>query len=131
MAIHSPALDPSQPTGLLLDGAFDQRNDDLAVTNPYTGDTIATVAVGGEDDVAAAVAGAVRHLPPPPSGERAQVLERAARLAPERADVRIWLAGGYRLASHLIPSLGVVVIDSFETAGQRETSRALVIRAAR
>lgn len=86
MAIHSPALDPSQPTGLLLHGAFDQRNEDLAVTNPYTGDTIATVAVGGEDDVADAVAGAVLHLPPPPSGERAQVLERAARLVAERSE---------------------------------------------
>ncbi|WP_217915435.1 aldehyde dehydrogenase family protein [Miltoncostaea marina] len=86
MGITSPALDPSQPTGLLLDGAFDQRNEDLAVTNPYSGETIATVAVGGPDDVAAAVDAAMEHLPPPPAAERAQVLERAARLVAERAD---------------------------------------------
>jgi acyl-CoA reductase-like NAD-dependent aldehyde dehydrogenase len=47
---------------------------------------VATVAVGGEDDVVAAVAAARRHLPPVPSGERAQVLERAARLVAERAE---------------------------------------------
>jgi acyl-CoA reductase-like NAD-dependent aldehyde dehydrogenase len=86
MAIHSPALDPAQPTGLFLDGAFDDRNGDLAVRNPFTGDVVATVAVGGEDDVVAAVAAARRHLPPVPSGERAQVLERAARLVAERAE---------------------------------------------
>ena len=47
MAIISPALDPRQPTGLLLEGRFDQRNEDLPVVNPYTGETIAIVAVGG------------------------------------------------------------------------------------
>jgi len=86
MAIHSPALDPAQPTGLLLGGEFDERNGDLAVDNPYTGETIATVAVGTEDDVAAAVADALTHLPPPPSVERAQVLDRAARLVSERTE---------------------------------------------
>jgi acyl-CoA reductase-like NAD-dependent aldehyde dehydrogenase len=86
MAIHSPALDPAQPTGLLLGGSFDQRNDDLAVRNPYTGETIASVAVGGEEDVAAAVADALRHLPGPTPAERAQVLDRAARLVADRAE---------------------------------------------
>jgi acyl-CoA reductase-like NAD-dependent aldehyde dehydrogenase len=86
MPIHSPALDPGQPTGLLLGGAFDDRDQDLAVRNPYTGETIATVAVGGEQDVAAAVDGALAHLPPPPAAERAQVLDRAARLVSERAE---------------------------------------------
>lgn len=86
MPIHSPALDPGQPTGLLLGGAFDDRDQDLAVRNPYTGETIATVSVGGEDDVATAVEGALAHLPPPPSAERAQILDRAARLVSERAE---------------------------------------------
>lgn len=75
MAIHSPALDRGQPTGLLLGGAFDDRNEDLAVHNPYTGETIATVTVGTEEDVATAVDGAREHLPPPPSAERAAILE--------------------------------------------------------
>ena len=66
MAILSPALDPAQPTGMLLDGAFAGSGDDLDVVNPYTGETIATVAVGGPADVDSAVAGALRHLPPPP-----------------------------------------------------------------
>jgi hypothetical protein len=51
MAIHSPALDPSQPTGLLLNGGFEGREKELAVDNPYTGQTIATVAVGDEGDL--------------------------------------------------------------------------------
>ena len=86
MAILSPALDPAQPTGLLLDGAFAPSGDDLDVVNPYTGETIATVAVGGPAEVDSAVAGALRHLPPPPAAERAAVLERAARLVAERGE---------------------------------------------
>ena len=89
MAVLSPALDPAQPTGLLQGGRFDQRNEDLAVVNPYTGEEIARVAVGGPDDVGTAVADALGHLPPPPPSERAEVLERAARLvARPRRDVR-------------------------------------------
>ena len=86
MAVLSPALDPAQPTGLLQGGRFDQRNEDLAVVNPYTGEEIARVAVGGPEDVDAAVAEAKTHLPPPSPAERAQVLERAARLVADRAE---------------------------------------------
>ena len=86
MAVLSPALDPAQPTGLLQGGRFDQRNEDLAVVNPYTGEEIARVAVGGPEDVDAAVAEATTHLPPPSPAERAQVLERAARLVADRAE---------------------------------------------
>ena len=86
MAINSSALDPSQPTGLLLGGAFDQRNDDLTVVNPYDGATLATVAVGGPEDVAVAVRDALGHLPPPSAAERAQILERAAQLVARRAE---------------------------------------------
>ncbi len=86
MAIQSPALDPGQPTGLFLAGAFDERNQDLSVTNPFSGEVIATVAVGGPDDVAAAVAGAQAHLSAHPAAERAEVLERAARLVSERSE---------------------------------------------
>ena len=86
MAIHSPALDPAQPTGLLLDGIFDPRDEDLAVVNPYDGQTIATVATGGPADVDAAATGARAHLGAHPAVARAEVLERAARLVAERAE---------------------------------------------
>lgn len=84
MATVSPALDPLQPTGLLLDGRFEQPNHELAVRNPYGGQVIAEVAAGTADDVRRAVAGALRHLPPPPAAERAAVLERAAALVADR-----------------------------------------------
>ncbi len=86
MAIHSPALDPAQPTGLLLDGAFDPRDEDMVVVNPYDGQTIATVATGTPADVDAAVSGARAHLGRHPDAARAEVLERAARLVAERAE---------------------------------------------
>jgi acyl-CoA reductase-like NAD-dependent aldehyde dehydrogenase len=86
MAILSPALDPAQPTGLLLEGRFDARAEEIPVLNPYTGDAIARVAAGTPEDVAAAVAGALAHLPPPSPAERAEVLERAARLVAERSE---------------------------------------------
>jgi len=86
MAITSPALDPGQPTGVFLEGAFHDRDEHVAVTNPFDGQTVATVATGGHADVAAAVAGARRHLSAHPAAERAQVLERAARLVAERAE---------------------------------------------
>ena len=86
MAILSSALDPAQPTGLLLGGAFDQRNDDLVVENPYDGAAIARVAVGDAADVAVAVAEARGHLPPPPAAERAEILERAAQLVARRRE---------------------------------------------
>ena len=86
MAIHSPALDPSQPTGLLIDGMFEAREEELAVANPFTGETIATVSVGDEEDVAHAVKEARRHLPPAPAAERAAILDRAARLVSERSE---------------------------------------------
>ena len=56
------------------------------VENPYTGETIATVAVGDEGDVDHAVAEATKHLPPASAAERAAILERAARLVSERAE---------------------------------------------
>ncbi len=86
MAIHSPALDPRQPTGLFLDGRFEERDEGIAVTNPFGGATIATVAKGGPEDVDEAVAGALGHLSVHTAAERAGVLERAARLVAERAD---------------------------------------------
>jgi acyl-CoA reductase-like NAD-dependent aldehyde dehydrogenase len=86
MATLSPVLDPEQPTGLLLEGGFEQPNEDLVVENPYTGEPIARVAAGGEAEVARAVAAAARHLPPPPAAERAAVLDRAAALVSERAE---------------------------------------------
>jgi len=58
MAVLSPALDPAQPTGLLA----------------------AVLVLAASPDARTAVADALGHLPPPPAAERAQVLERAARL---------------------------------------------------
>lgn len=86
MAVQSTALDPVQPTGVFMNGRFQDRGKQMAVINPYSGDTIATVARGGADDIDAAVAEALRHLPPPPAHERAAILERAARLVAERAE---------------------------------------------
>jgi acyl-CoA reductase-like NAD-dependent aldehyde dehydrogenase len=86
MATLSPVLDPAQPTGLLLEEGFEQPNEDLAVRNPYTGEVVARVAVGGPGDVDRAVAAARRHLPPPPGAERAAVLERTAAIVADRAD---------------------------------------------
>ena len=68
MAVLSPALDPAQPTGLLQGGRFDERNEDLAVVNPYTGEEIARVAVGGPEDVDVAVAEATRAISSPVYG---------------------------------------------------------------
>ena len=86
MAITSPALDPAQPTGLFLDGAFQDRGEALAVRNPYSGETIAQVAVGDAGDVGAAVATARGHLGAHSPADRAAVLERAARLVADRAE---------------------------------------------
>lgn len=86
MAIRSPALDPTQPTGLLVHGSFESRDEELPVENPYTGQTIATVAVGTPEDVERAVGEAREHLPPAPAHERAAILDRAARLVSERAE---------------------------------------------
>lgn len=86
MPVVSTALDPAQPTGLFMAGRFQDRGKQLAVTNPHTGETIASVARGSVGDVEEAVAGALRHLPPPPAHERAAVLERAARLVSDRAE---------------------------------------------
>lgn len=58
----------------------------LDVTNPYSGEVIATLDEVGAGDVDDAVARARRCLPPPPPAERAAVLERAARLVAERAE---------------------------------------------
>jgi acyl-CoA reductase-like NAD-dependent aldehyde dehydrogenase len=87
MAIVSPALDPSQPTGLFLNGRFQDRGRQLTVRSPFTGEPIATVARAGDEDVGEAVALARAHMPdPPPAHERAAVLERAARRVSERAE---------------------------------------------
>jgi len=86
MAVLAALLDPRQPTGLLFEEDFEQPNEDLGVENPFSGETIARVAIGGADEVARAVQVASRHLPPPPAAERAGVLERAAALVRERIE---------------------------------------------
>lgn len=127
MAIHSPALDPAQPTGMFLDGAFDERNEDLTVRNPFTGDVVAGVAMGGEEDVAAAVDSALRHLPPAPSGERAQVLDRAARLVAERSETfarTICLEAGKPMkqaraeAARCVDTLTFAAVEARKLAGE-------------
>lgn len=58
----------------------------LDVTNPYTGEVLATLEEVGTDAVGRAVARAKACLPPPPAAERAEILERAARIVGERAE---------------------------------------------
>jgi acyl-CoA reductase-like NAD-dependent aldehyde dehydrogenase len=86
MAVLAASLDPEQPTGLLFGERFEQVNEDLVVTSPYTGEPVATVAVGTAEDVARAVEVALAHLPPPPAAARARALERAAGIVRERAE---------------------------------------------
>lgn len=79
-------LAADQPTGLFLDGDFHDTAARTEVRNPYDGEVIAEVALGGAADVQRAVTAALRHLPPPAPAARAEVLERAARLVAERAE---------------------------------------------
>lgn len=74
------------PTGLFLGGRFVAGPGTLEVRNPYTGALLAEVATGGAAEIDRAVADAATHLPPPPPGARARVLERAADLIAARAD---------------------------------------------
>ncbi len=78
--------DFAQPTGILLGDGWAQPNDDIAVTSPYSGRTVARVARATPEDVSRAFADAARHLPPRPPAERAAVLERAARLVADRGE---------------------------------------------
>ncbi len=74
------------PTGILLGDGWEQRNDDLEVVSPYTGDVVAHVAMASVADVGRAVAAACGHLPPPLPARRAAVLERAAARVAEQND---------------------------------------------
>ncbi|HMM48100.1 MAG TPA: aldehyde dehydrogenase family protein [Miltoncostaeaceae bacterium] len=86
MAVASTALDPAQPTGIFLNGRFQDRGKQLSVRSPHTDELIASVARADGDDLEQAIARAREHLPPPPAHERAAVLERAARLVADRAE---------------------------------------------
>ncbi len=59
---------------------------DVTVTNPFTGEAIGSVARATSADIDRAVASALGHLPAAPPAERAQVLERAAKLVATRRD---------------------------------------------
>ena len=74
------------PTGLLLGDGWEEPNRDLAVVNPYTGELLTEVALATPEHVDRAVAAALRHLPPPPPHERAEVLERSARLVADSTE---------------------------------------------
>ena len=87
MPIVSPHLEPDQPSGVLLGETFSEPNDDLEVRSPYDGALLARVPEVGPDEVRAAVAEAGRHLPPAEPHARAEILERAAALAGERAEL--------------------------------------------
>ncbi len=58
----------------------------IEVTNPYSGEVVASVPEGGAREIGEAVRVATGALPPPPPAARALVLERASRLVAERAD---------------------------------------------
>ncbi len=71
------------PNGLLIDGKWREKQNTLAVTNPYDDSVVCRVAVGDTDDAAAATASAAagfaetRRLP---AHERARILNRTADL---------------------------------------------------
>lgn len=78
------AIDHALPAGPFLDGAFRVTDHRAPVVDPWSGRTIAEVSLGTRSDVETAVARALRHLPPPPAADRAEVLERTARIVADR-----------------------------------------------
>ncbi|WP_326719207.1 aldehyde dehydrogenase family protein [Streptomyces sp. NBC_00243] len=73
-------------TGLFVDGTWAEGPGRLPVADKYTGDVIAELHVPGPGQVDAAIASAARAGDPLPSGERAAILRRAARLLDEERD---------------------------------------------
>lgn len=71
----------SQP--LLINGAFEHRDDEIEIRNPYGGELITRVAGANEDDVNAAVELATGRIGAHAPVARAEILERAARLVAE------------------------------------------------
>ena len=72
------SADDVQP--LLIAGAFEDRAERIEVRNPHGGQLIARVAEAGEADVDRAVAAARGRVGARPPAERAEILERAARI---------------------------------------------------
>ncbi len=58
----------------------------VTVANPFNGEVIGSVVPATPADVDHAVATAAQHLPAPPPGERADVLQRAAGIVADRRD---------------------------------------------
>ena len=121
------ALDPRQPTGIFLDGDFHDTGRRAPVRDPYRGETVAEVSLGTAADVERAVARAVGRLPPPPAVERAEVLERAARLVDERREVfahTICLEAGKPLvqaraeAARCVDTLTYAAVEARTLAGE-------------
>ena len=77
---------PTIPTGLFLGGQFVAGAGSIEVRNPYSGELIAEVATGGPAEIDRAVRDAAQHLPPLPAAERAQILERTARIVTDRTE---------------------------------------------
>jgi acyl-CoA reductase-like NAD-dependent aldehyde dehydrogenase len=69
----------SEPTRVLIDGAWEDARATLPVVNPWSGDVLAQMAVADADQLDRALAGAVAARGrPAPAAERAAVLDRAA-----------------------------------------------------
>ena len=77
------------PTGMLIAGRWLERDARLSVLNPWSGETVASVVLADEEDVAEAVGaageGAV-EMAGLPAHERARVLNRTAELVREHAE---------------------------------------------
>ncbi len=72
---------------LFLDGEWIETGEWIEVRSPYSGDVVATVAKAGADEVGRAIDAAERVMRDPlPAWQRADILDRAARLIEERGE---------------------------------------------
>jgi glyceraldehyde-3-phosphate dehydrogenase (NADP+) len=87
----APLAVAEQPFGLLIGGEWLRRGRTIAVTNPFTGERIATVAAGNPADATAAIGAAGTALANPlPAHARYDILMRAADRVEADQDVYAW-----------------------------------------
>lgn len=91
MTVNTAEVLAKVPTGLLIDGQWvdSVSNETLDVTNPATGETLATLASASEEDARRALdaaAGVQAKWAKTPARERAEILRRAFELVTERRE---------------------------------------------
>lgn len=91
MTVNTAEVLAKVPTGLLIDGQWvdSVSNETLDVTNPATGETLATLASASEEDARRALdaaAGVQAEWAKTPARERAEILRRAFELVTERRE---------------------------------------------